>query len=136
VAAVDIEEFYSADERRRRSPELELGMDWRDQHGVRYQLSWVEDTHELYVVREPVPHEWEDPFGGVHFQGTHAVEEPTVEGMTVDVIGTVESRDELDRILDGWEQAMGGPDGVAWLVDRLRSHGVIGPNGPSSPLIT
>ena len=66
VPRVDIEEFYDADERRRRSAELELGRDWKDDHGVRYELNWVEDTGELYVMREPVPHDVADPFGGIH----------------------------------------------------------------------
>ena len=50
---MDIEEFYEADERRRRSEEIELGTEWLDADGVRYELSWVADTGELYVMREP-----------------------------------------------------------------------------------
>ncbi|MDA8359008.1 MAG: hypothetical protein M0Z95_22530 [Actinomycetota bacterium] len=131
---MDIEEFYASDERRRRSPEVELGRDWRDRFGVRHELNWLEDTGELYVMREPVPREWADPFGGVHFQGTHEVEQGEVEGMTVSVVGTVASRQEVDEALEGWEEAMARPDSVAWLVDRLRSRGIIGPDVPSSPL--
>ena len=50
---MDIEDFYSADERRRKSAELEFGTDWSDQNG-RCEVSWVEDTGEVYVMREPV----------------------------------------------------------------------------------
>jgi len=50
---VDIEEFYDADDRRRQSAEIELGGDWHDAKGVRYELNWIEDTGELYVMREP-----------------------------------------------------------------------------------
>ena len=57
---MDIEEFYEADERRRRSAEIELGLDWHDVHDVRYELNWVQDTGELYVMREP------NPAGSVH----------------------------------------------------------------------
>jgi hypothetical protein len=133
---MDIEDFYDEDERRRRSPELELGREWRDRHGVRYELNWVEDTGELYVMREPVPFETVDPFGGIHVAGSRGVDQTEVEGMTVSVIGTVESREALEQAVQGWEKAMGGPDSVAWLVDRLREHGILGPADPSSPLTT
>jgi hypothetical protein len=133
---VDIEEFYDADERRRRSPELELGQDWHDQYQVRYELNWVEDTGELYVMREPYAYESLDPFGGIHVAGTHGVDEAEVEGMIVSVVGTVADRQTLEQALEGWEEAMGAVDSVAWLVDRLRHHGILGPADPSSPLVT
>ena len=49
---MDLEEFYAADERRRKSAELEFGRDWYDDNG-RWGVSWVEDTGEVYVMREP-----------------------------------------------------------------------------------
>lgn len=133
---VDIEEFYAEDERRRRSPEIELGRDWRDRYGVRYELNWVEETGELYVMREPVPYEWADPFGGIHVRGTHEVDGTEVDGMTVAVVGSVAARAALERALEGWEDAMSRPDSVAWLVDRLRRHGILGPDDPTSPVTT
>jgi hypothetical protein len=133
---VDIEEFYDADERRRRSPELELGQDWHDHNGVRYELNWVEDTGELYVMREPYAFESIDPFGAIHVAGTHGVDEAEVQGMTVSVVGTVATRQALEEAVDGWQSAMGAVDSVAWLVDRLRQHGILGPADPSSPLVT
>ena len=48
---MDIEQFYSADERRRQSAEVELGTNWFDAKGSRYELSWVEDTGELRHAR-------------------------------------------------------------------------------------
>ena len=133
---MDIEDFYDGDERRRRSAELELGREWRDQHGVRYELNWVEDTGELYVMREPVPFETVDPFGGIHVAGSRKVDQTEVEGMTVSVVGVVSSRDQLESAVDGWEKAMVGQDSVAWLIDRLRQYGILGPADPSSPLTT
>ena len=50
---MNIEEFYDADERRRESPELELGNEWRDADGYRYDLSYVVDTGELYSMAAP-----------------------------------------------------------------------------------
>jgi hypothetical protein len=133
---VDIEEFYDADARRRSSVEIELGREWHDRYGVRYELSWVADTGELYVQREPVPNSWVDPFGGIHVAGSHGDDEAEVQGMTVTVIATVASREDVERALDGWEKAMGGSDSVAWLLERLRSLGVVGPAEPGSPLVS
>lgn len=118
---MDIDQFYEADERRRQSIEVELGTEWRDPHGVRYELNWVEATSELYVMREPPPPMWEDPFGDIYVErGRRA----PVTGMTVVVIAHVPTRERLEEVLDGWQQAMMTPDSVAWLADRLRSNGV------------
>jgi hypothetical protein len=133
---VDIEEFYDADERRRSSAEIEFGRDWRDQNDVRYELNWVEDTGELYVLREPAPSEWADPFGGIHAHGTHEVDQSEVVGMTVAVVGKVTSHAEVEGSLSGWEAVIEQPDSVSWLIDRLRERGIMGPADPSSPIVT
>ncbi len=130
-AAVDIEGFYDADERRRSSAEVELGREWRDGHGVRYELNWVVDTGELYVMREPVPPEWEDPFGGVHVK-VRGLEDP-VKGMTVRVIGHVDTHDRLEQVMAGWQDAMADEDSIGWLVGRLRSSGVALPAEAPEP---
>ncbi|MGH8980995.1 MAG: hypothetical protein ACRDWE_08245 [Acidimicrobiales bacterium] len=133
---MDIEEFYDADPRRRESAELELGEDWHDAHGARYELSWVETTGELYVMREPVAREWATPFGGIHVRGAHSTDEGEIEGMTVSVVGIVTERDRVESLLEGWELAMAGTDGVAWLVERLRGAGVLPPQGAGAPVTT
>lgn len=122
---MDIEEFYDEDPRRRSSSELELGRDWHDTHGVRYELSWVEDTGELYVMREPVPEGWATPFGGIHVWHAHSTDEEEIAGMTVAVLGVVPDRTAVDAALAGWEEAMGGPDSIAWLVGRLHQAGLL-----------
>jgi hypothetical protein len=118
---MDIDEFYEADSRRRASAELELGSEWLDKDGVRHELNYVEDTGELYVLREPAPHVSEDPFGGLRVKAPPGYDKK----MTVHVIAHIESKDELHRILDGWQDAMNGPDGSQWLGDRLRAAGVV-----------
>ena len=121
---MDIEEFYDGDPRRRPSAEIELGTDWRDAHGIRYELSWVEDTGELYVMREPSPHIVEDPFGGTHASIRHSEEVK----MTVNVVGQIATHDQLEEILTGWPEAMAGDAGAEWLAERLRTAGVaVGP---------
>jgi hypothetical protein len=124
---MDIEEFYDADARRRPSAEIELGTDWRDTHGTRYELNYVEDTGELYVMREPAPHVREDPFGGLHVSTGPGYEDK----MTVHVVAKIDSVDLLHQILDGWQGAMGGDKGAEWLADRLHAAGVaVGPQDP------
>ena len=122
---MDIEEFYDQDPRRRSSDELELGRDWRDGYGVRYELSWVEDTGELYDMREPAPRGWGTPFGGIHVSHAHSTDEQEIAGMTVAVLGVVPSRQEVESILSGWEEAMGRENSIGWLVDRLRQAGLL-----------
>jgi hypothetical protein len=127
---VDIEEFYDADSRRRPSAELELGTEWRDAHGVRYDLNYVEDTGELYVVQEPPPHEWADPFGGVY---VGAFTESDEEKMVVRVVGNIDTVDTLHKIIEGWQEAMVGQNGIEWLAGRLRAAGVaVAPAEPPS----
>jgi hypothetical protein len=111
---MDIEEFYDADERRRESDELQFGRDWYDRHGRRYELNWIADTGELYVMQDNPPPVWMDPFGDV-------VSLP-VDGdaLGVRVLKLVHGEDEVRSLLEGWEKAMPEADSVAWLVDRLR----------------
>jgi hypothetical protein len=126
---MDIDEFYEGDPRRRPSAELELGTEWKDADGVNHELNYVEDTGELYVLREPAPHVSEDPFGGLHFSVPPGYDKK----MTVHVIAKIETKDDLHRILDGWQQAMTSEDGAQWLGDRLRAAGVaLGPTGESA----
>ena len=130
VPPMDIDEFYEADPRRRVSAELELGSEWLDADGVRHELNYVEDTGELYVLREPAPHVSEDPFGGLRTKAPPGYDHK----MTVHVIANIATKDDLHRILDGWQEAMGSADGARWLGDRLREAGVaVGPPGDAIP---
>jgi hypothetical protein len=126
---MDIEEFYDGDDRRRPSAEIELGTDWHDTHGIRYELSWVEDTGELYVMREPSPHIVEDPFGGIHPSMRNTEEHE----MTVNVIAQIATHDELEKVLAGWSDAMEGERGAEWLAERLRTAGVAVGTDNSTP---
>ena len=121
----DIEAFYSADERRRASAEIELGQDWHDANGIRYELSWIEDTGELYVMAEASPSGFVDPFGDQldPFGRWLGASVPT-SSLVVRILGRVPSREKVEQLLDGWEQAMGQPDSTRWIVDRLRAGDV------------
>jgi hypothetical protein len=110
---VDIEEFYDGDERRRTSEELQFGEDWHDGHGRRYELNWIADTGEVYVMQDDPPPVWSDPFGDVVSVPVDA------DDLGVRVLTVVHDRADLLGRLDGWEQAMALPDGVSWLAGRL-----------------
>lgn len=123
---MNIEEFYDADERRRQSPEIEYGRDWRDSRGTRYELSWIEDTGELYAMREPVEEGVLDPFGDWY---------PTwlpTNNVTVRVLAHVNSREELEGALAGWEDAMAAPDSTRWVAERLKRAGIAVEGAPGS----
>jgi hypothetical protein len=113
-------QFYDGDARRRPSAEIELGTEWRDVHDARYEVNWIEDTGELYVMREPIPHIREDPFGGQHY----SIGDTEEKKMTVHVVAQIESLDSLHQILDGWAAAMAADGGAEWLAERLRTAGV------------
>lgn len=115
---MDIEQFYAQDERRRRSEEIELGTEWHDADGARYELSWVADTGELYVMREPTVPMTEDPFGDVYRSDV------PVDEITVAVVGWIAERTRMEEVLQGWQEAMGEPNSVAWIAEQLRAHGV------------
>jgi len=119
---MDIEQFYSADERRRRSVEVEFGNNWFDAKGNRYELSWVEDTGELYAMLELTPEAdtW-TPFGDIE------VEDAKVDSLVVTVLGTITTRDEAEQLLDGWPGHMVEPDGVHWVAERLQEAGIARP---------
>ena len=130
VPAMDIDEFYDADPRRRPSAELELGSEWMDADGVRHELNYIEDTGELYVLREPSPHVTEDPFGGMWVKAPPGYEKK----ITVHVIARIPSVERLHEILNGWQDAMRRQDGAQWLGDRLRAAGVaVGPPEDAVP---
>lgn len=112
---MNIDEFYDADPRRRPSAELQFGTDWRDAHGRRYELNWVADTGELYVMQEKAPLVWTDPFGDFLVVG------PDPEELGVRIIKLVHGEAHVRALLAGWEDAVDQEDSVSWLVDRLRS---------------
>jgi hypothetical protein len=116
---MDIEQFYSSDERRRQSAEVELGTDWFDAQGNRYELSWVEDTGELYTMLELVPEaESFTPFGDIE------IENLPVDRVVVMVVGYIATLAEVEQVLSGWPDRMAQADGISWVAERLRDNRV------------
>ena len=110
---MDIEEFYDADPRRRASEEVPFGHEWTDHDGRRYEVMWIADTGEVYAMFEPVEPIASDAVGDIFVQHL-----PT-SAVTVEVIGVVASRDEIDGLFAGWEDEMGKPGSIDWVRARV-----------------
>lgn len=113
---MDIEEFYDADPRRRESEEIEYGRDWSDASGTRVEVSYVVDTGELYSMQEPNAPIYMDPVGDTIEQDL------PMEALGVVVLAVIPTRDEVDRLLDGWQQAMTGPNSIEWVRGKVASN--------------
>jgi hypothetical protein len=91
-------DFYRADERRRGSRELDVGLWWREHaDGPLHRAAWVLDTGELYLVRLGAPDD---------------------DGGEVELLARVLDRQRLEAALDGWREQCGGPRSLAWLRHR------------------
>src|SRR3954470_8688242 len=123
---MDIEDFYSADERRRKSAELEFGTDWSDQNG-RCEVSWVEDTGEVYVMREPVAAVTGSGAGGLELVPM------SEDALGVEVIGVEIGRAAIEGVMSGWECKMHDVDGIAWLRDRVQHAAEHAHDAPATP---
>jgi len=123
---MDIEDFYSADERRRKSAELEFGTEWSDQNG-RCVVSWVEDTGEVYVMREPL--------AAVTGSGAGDLELVSMpeDALGVEVLGVVMGRSAIEGVMSGWEQKMRQLDGLVWLRDRVDNAAAYAHDTPATP---
>jgi hypothetical protein len=125
---VDVEQFYEQDPRRRRSDEIELGQDWTDEKGVRFELSWVKDTGEMYAMRETLGTVIEDPFQDA------SVVPPSTKSITVEVLGAVSDEGELDRLFAGWQDAMPQGGSLEWARERLSSRMPAPPTSKPEPV--
>jgi hypothetical protein len=112
----DVEEFYSDDERRRRSPELDYGVWWRHR-GILYRLTWVDATGELIAVQLSAPrvHALTEPIGFAVIGG---------DAGSVYVLGTIASRDAVEQLLDGWADICGHDDSLVWVRRQLADAGL------------
>jgi hypothetical protein len=90
---MDVDEFYDGDPRRRESEEVEFGSEWTNRDGVRYELSWVQDTGELFMMTEDA-------------------------GLNVQVLGRF-SEERVRALLTGWEQAMTEPHSIEWVREQV-----------------
>lgn len=134
-----VEAFYAADERRRRSPELDFGVGWRAADVV-YRLTWVDATGELIAVQLTPAwsiqfHILEDELERVHVPRAYAErvellaeQHPELivafaviggEPASVILLGVIRERMSVERLLDGWAAVCGEPDSLAWVLERV-----------------
>jgi len=95
-------DFYTADERRIESRELDVGLWWREAaDGPLHRAAWVSDTGELYLVRLGPP----DEGGG-----------------RVEVLATIADVERLESLLDGWRERCGEAGSLSWLRARAAAR--------------
>ena len=104
-----MEAFYAADERRRRSPEADYGVHWR-QGGQRLRVSYIRETGEVYAVGEYAP--------------VRDVEVLAVVPADDVPEGEIYYR-TLESLLVGWADECGrNRNGLLWLKERLQEYEV------------
>lgn len=110
---MDIEHFYDSNPRRRTSREYTFGSRWADGGGVRWELNWVEDTGELYAMREPA-----EPLM-MDFLGDTQVASMPADEVTVEILGSIADLTAVESTLDGWSDAQETPASLDWVRERL-----------------
>ena len=123
---MDIEEFYDQNPARRTSEEFEFGRDWSDADGSHAEVSWVQDTGELYLMSAPY-----EPIVAIGVPGEESVEPLPTNQVVVEVLGVYPTLEAVEETLAGWRDAMPAPGGVEWLRDRI-AHPPAAGTGPSS----
>ncbi len=133
---MDIDQFYDADPRRRESDELTYGLNWTsgEDPDQLWDLFWVRDTGELYLMAKPAPPRWLPLIAGSRHPRHHRSK--TGEALTetgpagtagdedqdlgVEIIAHHSSQEELERLLTGWEEAVKTRGGIEWLRARVK----------------
>lgn len=122
-----VEAFYAADDRRRRSSELDFGVWWRAGRTV-YRLTWVEATGELIAVQLTLAtvQPFSMPAGafGEFILGGLGVAVIGGEAESVTVLGVVRGREVVERLLEGWADMCGERDSLAWVLERVQGAGL------------
>ncbi|MCP4436117.1 MAG: hypothetical protein GY812_11590 [Actinomycetia bacterium] len=110
---MDIEHFYDGNPKRRSSREYSFGQDWTDSGGTRWELNWVEDTGEVYVMREAGEPLVMDPLGDT------AVPEISADQVTVEILGTIQGLEAVETAFSGWSDAQSPKGSLDWVRSRV-----------------
>ena len=92
---VDLEDFYEQDKARLLSEEILFGSTWTDEINSFYELSWIVDTGELYLMIFP------DHYLSLYSFGKFMTDDEVkyILDMTVIVIAIVNSESEIKEKL-------------------------------------
>ena len=110
---MDIEHFYDGNPKRRSSKEYSFGRDWTDAGGTRWELNWVEDTGEVYLMREAEEPLVMDPLGDT------AVPKMSADQVTVEILGEIGSLQDVEDAFSGWSEAQAGEASIDWIRQRM-----------------
>lgn len=113
VRYADIEAFYDADSRRRRSPEADYGVRWTlpGSHRDRYRVSYCGLTGEIYAELQPR--------GLVLLLGVVLPTEDPNRSIVDPAPRYYEGAGGLDDVLAGWEHKMDSPGSLVWVRERI-----------------
>ena len=115
---MNLESFYEIVPERRASREVQLGRAWKSGEDPETLsiVFWIEATGELCVLTSP-------PID-VRLGGTlkpYGVYVPSLASPSqqehVEIISVIESEVALLEMLEGWEDAMQGEEGLDWLYE-------------------
>jgi hypothetical protein len=93
-----LDEYYEDDPRRERSGELDYGVQWTERMQIfpRWRVSWVEATGEFYAYNEL----------------------NNDDGRLV-VIGIAATREDAERVMEGWDEECGKSGSLNWIAHQL-----------------
>ena len=127
----NVEEFYSNNSARLRSPEADYGVHWKLEGWPNsWRVSYVRDTGEIYAVHQGPIRTGILPTGEIII--ANGLEEgPVLMLGHFPIDQETGPRDvyyhSLENHLEGWPERCGLPNGLVWVIDKL---------GGSAPSVT
>ena len=127
----NVEEFYSNNSARLRSPEADYGVHWKLEGWPNsWRVSYVRDTGEIYAVHQGPIRTGILPTGEIII--ANGLEEgPVLMLGHFPIDQETGPRDvyyhSLEKHLEGWPERCGLPNGLVWVIDKL---------GGSAPSVT
>ena len=121
----NVEDFYSDNSARRYSPEAGYGVHWKLEGWPNsWRVSYVRDTGEVYAVQQGPQR------GGVLPTGEIFITTGPGEGPVL-LLGHFPIDEEagpydvyyhgLEALLEGWPEHCGRPNGLAWVIERMKT---------------
>ena len=132
----NVEEFYSENSARRRSPEADYGVHWKLEGWPNsFRVSYIRDTGEIYAVQQGPIRSGTLPTGEIII-ATGPEEGPVLllGHFPWQPNGDLEKAGPrnvyyrgLEKLLEGWPERSIQPNGLVWIIEKL---------GGSAPSVT